>query len=287
VYFSAEDLAEAHSALLHVLREEIPFPFEHKLYAYFGSDCFEHLAQVTAGLDSMVIAESEIQGQVKQAYEQTCLHYALPSAMHYLFQKSLRLGKHLRSQSVFPRGHITIPRMVYDLWSHLSSDIKTKKVLFIGNSEINRKVLKFFKYKGIDRLSLCTRSVLSARDMSIEPQLEILDWTQLSSWEDYDAVVSGTNASSFLIRDVKEGVKTQVIFDLGVPRNVDPRLSRNPHISLFNIDELGLMLEKRQAAHTAGIKESEAIIQEKVHAYMHAFQEKRSSVHALIMQEVT
>src|SRR5689334_2095227 len=50
VYFSGSDLAEAHSELLHVLREEIPFPFEHKLYAYFGMDCFEHLAQVTAGL---------------------------------------------------------------------------------------------------------------------------------------------------------------------------------------------------------------------------------------------
>jgi glutamyl-tRNA reductase len=268
VYFSSEDLAGAHSMLLHVLREEISSPFEHKLYAYFGSDCFAHLAQVTAGLDSMIIAESEIQRQVKKAYEQTCLHYPLPSAMHYLFQKSLGLGKYLRSHRVFPKEQITIPRMVYELCSHLFSDIEKKEILFIGNSEINRKVLGLFKHKGIDRVALCTRSAPSARDMAQEQELELLDWSQLALWGNYDVVISGTNASSFLIRSGLGTIKTRLIFDLGVPRNVDPKLSRHPHISLFNIDELGQMMQKRQATHLEAIKESEGMILEKVDYYM-------------------
>jgi len=277
VYFSADDLAEAHSALLHALREEILMPFEHKLYAYFGSDCFAHLAQVTAGLDSMIIAESEIQRQVKQAYEQTCLHYTLPSSMHYLFQKSLHLGKYLRSHCVFPQGQITIPKMVYELCSHLYADVKAQKFLFIGNSEINRKVLSFLKHKGTAQMALCTRSTLSAQEMAKELNLEIMDWSQLPQWGNYDIVVCGTNASSFLIRPGEEAIRTRLIFDLGLPRNVDPKLARHPRLALFNIDELGEMMQQRQQTHGEEIQQSEALIQEKVHYYMAAFQEKAES----------
>lgn len=273
IYFSANDLAGAHSLLLHILREEIPFPFEHKLYAYFGTDCFEHLAQVTAGLDSMVIAESEIQGQVKQAYEKACLHYALPSAMHYLFQKSLKLGKHVRVQSAFPKGHLTLPKIVFELSSHVCGSLQAKKVLFIGNSEINRKVLSLFKHKGVERLALCTRSPMSAQDLA-DQGIALFDWTQLEAWGEYDIVIAGTNASSYLIHSRNQGVKTRLIFDLGVPRNVDPHLARHPCLALFNIDELGQILESRQSAHLAAIRQSTILIGEKVLAYTNAFQSR-------------
>jgi glutamyl-tRNA reductase len=279
VYFSAHDLAEAHSLLLHVLREEIPFPFEHKLYAYFGSDCFEHLAQVTAGLDSMVLAESEIQGQVKQAYEKACLHYTLPSAMHFLFQKSLKLGKHVRAQSVFPKGHLTIPKIVCELSQQLCGPLPAKKILFIGNSEINRKVLSLFKHKGVEKLALCTRSLMSARDLAFEQGIELFDWAQLKRWGEYDIVIAGTNASSYLVQPQDQEVRTELVFDLGVPRNVDPRLGRHPRLALLNIDELGQMLEGRQSAHLAAIRQSTALIEEKVLAYVNAFQAR--TLHAV------
>jgi len=88
IYFSQEDLAAAHTELLAHLRSEIPVPFEHKLYSYFGADCFTHLALVTAGLDSLIPCETEIQRQVKMAYAHGCLYRKLPSAVHFLFQKS-------------------------------------------------------------------------------------------------------------------------------------------------------------------------------------------------------
>lgn len=273
VYFCAEDLAAAHSTLLHLLREEVSIAFEHKLYAYFGSDCFTHLAHVTAGLDSMILAESEIQRQVKQAYEQTCLHYALPSDMHYLFQKSLRLGKTLRSGGAFPKGQLSIPKMIYELCSHVCQNIE--KVLFVGNSEINRRVLSYFKHKGVDQMALCTRALLSASDMAHEHQLELMDWSQLPLWGRYDVVVCGTNASTFLLRYNEEEVSTRLVFDLGVPRNVDPKLSRYPGTVLFNIDELCQMVQQRQAAHMEIVKSSEVMIQEKVDQYVLAFEKKK------------
>lgn len=276
IYFSAEDLAAAHSAILHVLREEIIIPFEHKLYAYFGNDCFVHLAQVTAGLDSLIIAETEIQRQVKQAYEQTCLHYPLPSVMHFLFQKSLQLGKYVRSRFILPRGHMTIPKMIYEICSHVFSDLRAHRVLFLGNSEINRKVLSYFKHREKQtELTLCTRSLHSAREMALKLQLQLLDFSKLSEWGTYDIVIAGTNASSPLIESGEPISCTRLIFDLGVPRNIDPKLSRHPTIALINIDELGEIIEKRQLKHSELIKEVEAVIQEKVNYYATSFTEKQ------------
>ena len=97
IYFSSEDLASTQTELLHVLRREIQEPFEHQIYSYFGIDCFVHLALVTAGMDSLILGESEIQRQVKMAYETACLYRALQSCLHFLFQKSLKIAQEART----------------------------------------------------------------------------------------------------------------------------------------------------------------------------------------------
>jgi glutamyl-tRNA reductase len=274
VYFSADDLAVAHSELLHVLREEIASPFEHYLYAYFGFDCFLHLAYVTAGLDSAIIGESDIQRQVKLAYGQACLQASLPSCLHYLFQKCLKLGKYARSQLTFPAGQITVPRMVYETSSYVFN-AKPMRVLCIGNSEINRQVIAYIRQKGPHEITLCTRSVHSAQGFAMRHVVALLPWEERKAWTDYDLLISGTNASSFVVQWEEHIPRTRLIFDLGVPRNVDPQLSKHPQVVLRNMDELGTMLERRQRTEGANIRAVESALQEKVRAYVSFFHDKR------------
>ncbi len=278
IYFSSENLAEAHSALLNILREEIAIPFEHKLYSFFGIDCFMRLAQVTSGLDSAIIAESEIQRQVKIAYEQTLLHYNLPSCMHYLFQKSLKLGKQIRSNFALSQNQVTMAKLLFQLSENLLKITPEHPVLFIGNSEINRKIIAYFKGKGIKKITLCTRSLFSAKAMAEKEELSLLPWERLSSWQKYPIVVCGSNAPHFIVERPQNEVRTELIFDLGIPRNVDPSLGRHPKLNLLNMEQLTALIEKKQQINLLEINRAEGLILEGVQRYHHAFRQKEKRV---------
>ena len=268
LYFSADDLAEAHSEILHILRAKVDLPFEHKLYSYFNEDCFTHLALVTTGLDSVIIAESEIQRQVKEAYENACLYHRLPSCMHFMFQKSLKIGKSFRTSSSLVRTNVTLEGLIYDLSQIIYKDIRSASLLFIGNSEINRKILGYFKHKEIHNLTLCTRGLVSAQELSREYDLNFLKWDDMSAWHEFDIVICGTNQHDYLIfpEQVPQGhlANNRMIFDLSMPRNADPRLSRHPQITLLNIEELGGLIDKRQKHHFLEIAAAEENIRSDV-----------------------
>jgi len=160
IYFSASDLSEAHSDVLAHLRRHLDVPFEHRLYTYFGIDCFIHLARVTAGLDSAIAAESEIQRQVKVAYMSATEFLQLPSCMHYVFQKALRVGKQIRTQFSF-HGMPNLCQAV----GHMTG--KARHVLLVGNSEINRQMAKYFSRRGVEQISLVTRTMSTVPGCSV------------------------------------------------------------------------------------------------------------------------
>ncbi len=271
IYFSDEDLPSAHSELLQMFREEIPDSFEHKLYTYFGVDCFAHLAQVTSGLDSVILAESEIQRQVKVAYEKTRRDYRLPSCIHYLFQKCLKIGKQIRSSVAIARGQVHLPEMVFQL-AGCSLD---QKVFFVGNSEINRKILFYVFSKGMRKISLCTRSVASARHLEEAYGVNLIDFSQLSKWKEHDLIICGTNCAEYLLlhSDLKEGEKLfpKLMLDLSVPRNVEPTLGLHPQITLMNMEEVGHLIEKKQQRDEGEIQKAVAQVRKQAEMHVNLF----------------
>jgi glutamyl-tRNA reductase len=247
IYFSAHDLPAVHSELLQLLRTEIPEPFEHLLYSYFGIECFFHLAIVASGLDSVVIAESEIQRQVKTAYETAQLHRALPHSIHFSFQKALKIGKGVRSSYPTLRTAWTLPKMIFQLAIDAVKDLHNASILFIGNSEINRSVIASFRAKHT-KMTLCTRSVYSAEEFAARSRIRLIDWSGLENWPQYDLVICGTRSHDFLLtlENLSTHHRTQLLIDLGMPRNIDPRFKSHAGISLFNIDELGEFIDERK-----------------------------------------
>ena len=256
IYFSASDLAEAHSHILRSLQKQIGVDFEQSLYSFFGVSCFFHLCKVSAGLDSAILLESEIQRQVKLAYA-AGMH--LNSAMHYVFQKALKVSKEIR----YKNSSAPFVSLYHALWK--MTCWKNKKILLVGYSEINRGLLSFLKHKKEEKITLCTED-----PSRVSSSLFVKDRSCLHQWQDYDIlVVAGRSYEPFI---QGEGRKNQVIFDLGVPRNVDPNIGA----LIYNIEQVHDWISRNH--HAGSLKENERFIWEKVMSLSHNFQLKSQRV---------
>lgn len=264
IYFSAPDLAEAQIELLHLLKQEIAFPFEHHLYSYFGVDCFAHLVQVTAGLDSAILGETEIQRQVKIAYESTLNAYPLPSCMHYLFQKSLHLGKYIRSRFALDGQGITLPKLLFE--KGVERGLQKGPILILGLSQVNQQVISFFQYKKCRDVTICSRTSEKAEVFAKREGVCYLPWDKKEEWVAFPWVIVGVNTPHYIIHR-SGSVKTRFICDLSMPRAVDPHVS----VELCNMEDLTASIEEQQKSHVAWATLATAVLNEKVAFYCEAF----------------
>ncbi len=251
IYFSSPDLAVTHTNLLAILRNEIEEEFEHRIYSYFGSDCFFHLACVTAGVDSALIGETEIQGQVKRAYESAGILRNLSKELHFLFQKCLKIGKHVRANETLPRGLPTLEGAVLQAAEGVLGGLKNRKILFVGISEINHKIFVRFKQKGFQSITFCNRSDEKTVELGTRENVSILPWTQLDLWINFDLVIFGTKCPDFLVTRTGPVSEQKLVIDLSVPRNVDPQVGRQKGIILMNIDQLNRVIDKKRRIKAA------------------------------------
>jgi len=240
IYFGGEDLAMAHSDLLCYLRKLISEPFEHRLYSYFGIDCFAHLSRVTAGLDSAIIAETEIQRQVKIAYAKGTEFSSLTSCMHYVFQKALKLAKFVRSQFQIDRSAPTLFQAIWHLAKDHLGDLLQQRILLIGHSDLNRGIAFSLSKKGVQNFSLCTQTPAAVHLSGCSP----CNRSELSRWTEYDLIICAASSDRYLLSGASE--RTHAIFDLSVPRNVDPQVAINEKVALYNIEEMNEWMEQKR-----------------------------------------
>lgn len=274
IYFSSHNLAETHSYLLRVLRYDIECEFEHKLYSYFGYDCFIHLAKVTAGMDSAILAETEIQGQVKSAYESAKESSLLLKELHFLFQKSLKIGKEIRTLYPISCKKSSLEESILSVSHHHFEFKRDLSILFVGASEINSKVLRAFLEKGHKRITLCNRTEEHAHKFSSLFSINLLHYSNLDLWTEFDIVIVGTKSGEYLIGPKNiQTAKKQLLIDLSVPRNIDPKLDSYDHITLLNVDQIH-SLDAQNRAEKKEFLQIEKKILEAVQAHMFFFSEK-------------
>lgn len=169
---------------------------------------------------------------------------------------------------------MTIAKILFQISESLFKKLADLSILFIGNSEINRKVIAYFKRKGVKKMTLCTRALLSAKAMAEKEELSLLPWERLSLWQEYPIVICGSNTPHAIVNKTHDKLNTRLIFDLSIPRNVDPFLSRHPQLLLLNIEELTILIEEKQEKNVLEINRAETLALEGVQRYHHAFCQK-------------
>lgn len=281
IYFSSQDLTAAHIYLLSILRVEVKEEFDHKLYSYFGVDCFCHLTRVTLGLDSAIIAETEIQGQVKLAYESTSDCHSLPSDLHFLFQKALGIAKKLRSELQLGRGMPNLEHAILQIGKHIFQIPEKMRLLFVGTSDINEKILLFLRNKSFQNITICNRSDDRARILAKQQGIQHIEWMQFKCWHEYDWIIFGTKSPDYLITkqeiNQQHFISQKLIMDLCVPRNVDPKLGQNTRITLLNIDQINQLLKIRYRRMNHLLSEAEKRVAHDTHEHAARYVAKAQS----------
>lgn len=249
IYFSHLDLAQAHSDLLDFLRlsvreAKVEELLLQKLYSYFGMDCFYHLCKVTCGLDSAIVAETEIQHQVKCSYL-SASKKQLPSPLHFLFQKALRVGKKVRSDLPLIQGGSAVFIVLWEWMERFGFSCKESNVLFVGNSQMNRELASFLKKRGLERADLSTRYL--DEEFSQIHEVRRFGYEHLQHWGQYDLIVCASQSAHFLIQGKPAEIKRRLLVDFSVPRNIDPKVGTYPKQMLFNIEELDALAKQKMA----------------------------------------
>ena len=281
IYFCCDDLPDAHTHLLKTLRREVEEDdFDQKLYSYFGYDCFLHLARVAAGLDSANRRETEIQGQVKMAYLQTLECCQLPKELHYLFQKALKLGKEIRHQYPAERGIPDLGHTLFHVGKELFPCVETVKILFVGASKINRRILSYLQKKPFHSLTICNRTFEKGQELAKNLGATCLPWEALSLWHTFDWILFGTKSPRFLLTQkdlLNAPLSKKLIVDLSVPRNVDPQIVNHPLISLFNIDDMNDTLMSQRKSNNDSHLLAEGYLQKAAAKQIAIFHQKSMS----------
>jgi len=233
-------------------------------------DALHHLLKLTSGLDSMVLGEEQILGQIKNSI--TSAREAKASGQHLntLFDKAIRIGTRIRNSSGIGAGGISVGSMAVKLAEENIDELKTKKVLLIGTGEVSTLVAKSLQRRGyaFDVTSRTIgRSETFCETMGGNP---IKFEAVLSRFDNYDVIFVATTAPYFLVTNerIAEAMKNKsngmMILDLSNPRTVDEKVATIGGVKLMNLDQIAEMVEKNMNARLNKVKTVENIINEEV-----------------------
>jgi glutamyl-tRNA reductase len=274
LYLVATDSVDAETAGLGVLAREAGIPPTEllgPLYSLRGADAARHLYQVTAGLDSMILGEAEIQGQVKRAYELALVEGATGPILNRMFRGALAAGKRARTETAVGEKGVSIPSVAVELAQRNLGDLSARRVLLIGAGETSELTARALAARGSDAVFIANRGYkraisLAERFGGRAVRIDDLP-VQLAS---ADIVVSTTNSPHHLIeRSELEVIMGQrdgaplLLIDLAVPRDIDPECRAIEGVSLFDVDEVQAIVERNasgreaEARHASGILDSE------------------------------
>lgn len=263
VYFCLNEISL--TQMTQYIVEPALMPF---IYSYQEEACFIHLCQVSLGLDSALIGETEIQGQVRKAYELAAQAHRLSHHLHYAFQKGLKISKELRSSSNLYHQTFSVETLLLQQIKDTLCNWFNAKILFIGASEINIKILNYFRMKSVGELAITNRN--NDKIKSLESSCDLVLWQDVKTWVNYDVVIVATKALSpvILLSDIQYSYHTQLLIDLSVPRNIDPQLGAMMGIELLDMDSI---TEIASHCHMVKKEEKEALGQKvRLNALKHA-----------------
>ncbi len=245
------------------------YDLESYLYTLLGRDAVHHLMRVCTGLDSMLIGEAEILGQVKDAYVQAHHANAIGSTLHRLFRDALNAGKTARTRTRIGDESTSIATAAIDLATTRLGSLHDASVLVIGTGKMGRTAARRLRSAGAKRLILTNRTMQRAQELIAE--IGFGDAIEMPHLPDAlaaaDVVVTSTGSSEFVVEPdtVRAAMSRRperplFIVDIAVPRDVDPDVGQIDNVTLIDVDGLKTVVDEKLEVRREAIPHVEAII---------------------------
>src|SRR6266550_6584195 len=246
------------------------------LYHHYDRNAVRHLFRVASGLDSMMLGEAEILGQVREAYRIAYEHGATGPVLNRLFQGALEVGKRVRSETDLGTRPMSVASAGVKLAERIFGKLRERTALVLGAGLISEQVVLQLRDRNISRLFVMNRSLDRADHLAREFSGKVIAW---DDWESAltlpDVIVSSVSTEEpVLKRSVLEkamaarGNRPLFVMDLGMPRNVDPDAADLYNFYLYNIDDLTQIVQQNRSARENEIPRAEIIVDEHVGKFL-------------------
>ena len=262
---------EAYFQGLHVERGAVLLQTCNRVELYYGDgdvpdDVARHLFRVTAGLESALIGERAVQGQVKDCYQQAQLQYRLTAEMHKLFSCALEVGKRVRTETEISQGAVSHSLAAIEILQQEQVDLSQSRITIVGVNKLTSDILKFLKNKGARMVFLANRSQMKAHQLADPLGISVFELHDKQRFlADTDILISATSAPHAVIdaTDIPVGKKLLAI-DLAFPRDIDPSVGRLPNVRLYNLSDVERRVRENISVRKSEVVRAEAIIEEEI-----------------------
>ena len=235
-----------------------------------------HLFRVAAGLESMVLGEAEILGQVRSAYAASASAGASSPILDRLFHAAIHVGRRARSETGIGRYSISVSSTAVGLARRILGDLRGSTVLVVSAGEAGKLTARNLKETGVARLLVTSRTLERATELAADLGGQAIPFDQLGrALADSDIVISSTGAPAFLIDQpaIEAAVRRRngrplLLIDIAVPRDVDPAVRRLENVHLYDIDDLQAVAEANMREREKEVDKVEALVEEEVSRFV-------------------
>ncbi len=274
VYVASDDPLQARTEIIDFLTSYHGLPadaFVPHLFERSDADATRHLFRVAAGLDSLIVGEPQILGQVKDAFQVAADRQCVGPLLTRLFQSSFGVGKRVRTETALGEGAVSMGFAAVELARKIFGRLEGRNVLVVGAGEITTLAAQHLRTQGVGDIVVTSRTGSSAEALAARIAGRAIGWDQMAgAVPAADIVVSGTGAPRPVLTrahvEAATAGRSQPLFiiDLAVPRDVEASVGQLEHVFLYNVDDLQALVHENVSRRGAEMERAEFIVTEEL-----------------------
>lgn len=279
LYLSVEQQENLHEQLIDWLcnyHKLSPDDVKKSLYWHHGNDAVRHLMRVASGLDSLILGEPQILGQVKKAFAESQREQSLSGELERLFQKSFSVAKRVRTETEIGSSAVSVAFAACTLARQIFESLSELNVLLVGAGETIELVARHLREHQVKHMIIANRTRERAQSLAIEVGAEVITLPEIDArLADADIIISSTASPLPIIgkgmveRALKARRNQPMLFiDIAVPRDIEPEVGKLSNAYLYSVDDLQAIIQHNMAQRQAAAIQAESIVQQESMNFM-------------------